>query len=109
MQIDPRYIENGIVNIVDNWAVLTKLGQAYGFVLLVNLTIVQSNTPTAFEVYQSVEVCDIPKHILRETPNSFRFTEKGIKWICGYISNYPFNLHLYNDAKELQEQLNKMM
>lgn len=103
MQIDQRYIENGIVEVVNGWGKLTKLGHACGFILLVNLTIVETNTPASLEVYQSVEVCKIPKHILVETPNSFRFTKKGINWIQGYIEKNSFNPLLFKQACELKE------
>lgn len=105
MKINPKYIENGVVEVVDNWAVLTKLGQSYGMELLINLTIVKTNTPAPLEVYQSVEDCDIPKHILIEKPGSFRFTEKGIKWICNYIENNPFNDYLFQEACKLNKEI----
>jgi len=103
MKIDPRYVDNGVVRIVNGCTRLTKLGQSYGFALLINLTVIKTNTPSSLEVYKSVEVCDIPKHILNETPHNLRFTEKGIKWVCEYVKNHPFNDYLYKEACKLNE------
>ncbi len=108
MKIDPKYIEYGVIEVVDGWIKLTKLGHAYGMALLVNLTAMKIDSPKPLDCYriiedQAIENYAIPKHILFESTNSFRFILKGIEWIQGYIEKHEFNNLLFKQSCEIKQ------
>ncbi len=104
MVIDHKYIENSIAEIVDGQVKLTELGKAYGFALFISITCVNNNIPAPLECYASVDPCELPKNALVETKDSFWFTEKGMEWVCDYITNKPFNLYIYKIATCFTEE-----
>jgi len=104
MKIDHKYIENSIVEVIDGRAKLTEFGKTYGFALFIVITCVNNNIPAPFECYASVDPCRLPKNAMIETKDSFIFTEKGIKWICKYITNNSFNSYIFKVATSLTER-----
>jgi len=103
MEIDHKYIENSIVEVIDGWVKLTEFGKAYGFVLFISITCVNDNTPAPFECYASVDPCKLPKNAMIETNDGFVFTEKGTKWVSEYITHNPFNSYICKVANSLKE------
>lgn len=103
MEIDPKYIENNIVEVINGRVKLTEFGNTYGFALLIIITCVNNNIPAPFECYTNVDPCKLPKNAMIETKDSFIFTEKGIKWICEYITNNPFNSYIFKVTTCLKE------
>jgi hypothetical protein len=107
MKLDPKYMENGIVEVVNHWPVLTDFGQSYGMALMKNMTLIEMGAPVDLAVYESVEYEPILKYILIESKNSLAFTLKGIAWICSYFSTSPTGSenHLsHYDFKHLTEK-----
>lgn len=104
MKIDPKYIENSIIEVIDGWVKLTEFGKTYGFALFIVMTCVNNNIPAPFECYASVDPCKLPKNAMIETDDSFILTEKGIKWVCEYIANNPFNSYIFKVASSLKER-----
>jgi hypothetical protein len=103
MQIDSRYIENGVVEIDSDWMNLTKFGQAYGVALFMTISSVNENRVAPLECYKNIEPCKLPKGALIENTTSFRFTKRGIGWICEYIAKHPFNLYIYELATGIEK------
>lgn len=103
MKIDYKYIENSIVEVIGGRVKLTEFGKTYGFALFITITCVNNNIPAPFECYVSVDPCKLPKNAMIETKDSFVFTETGIKWVCEYIANNPFNSYIFKVATSLKE------